>query len=316
MASQSAPASYTRPRRRGVIGPLILVFIGCVFLLQNAGYLPPNFWVNLWRLWPVVLVLAGVELLLGSRVPWLILAALSLAVLVVGTAAILSPSWTGPVAAPVSITATVDLSGAQKAALTVRFDAGELNVAAIEQPVVTQLATLTYSGPEALAPQPRYSPNGDTGRLDISPEDVAHRGFLPFGDRSGTPRLDLNLNPATPISSLSIKAGATNARLDLSALHVTDVDASLGAASTWLRVPQAAGATTVRMSGGASNVNIEVPPGVAARIRFRGGMSTISVDQTRFPAIGENAYQSSDFDSNPNSADITIDGGLTRIQVN
>jgi hypothetical protein len=103
--------------------------------------------------------------------------------------------------------------------------------------------------------------------------------------------------------------------LDLSALKVSEVDASVGAASTWLRVPQAAGATTVHISGGASNVAIEVPPGVAARVRFHGGMSTISVDQTRFQTSGDNVYQSSDFGTNPNSADISIDGGLTKIQV-
>jgi len=60
-----------------VVGPLVLIFIGGVFLLQNAGYLPPNFWVNLWRLWPLVLVLAGIELLLAHRVPWLVLSGLA-----------------------------------------------------------------------------------------------------------------------------------------------------------------------------------------------------------------------------------------------
>ena len=76
-APYSAPPAAPRRRRGGVVGPLVLIFIGGVFLLQNAGYLPPNFWTNLWRLWPLVLVLAGIELLLAHRVPWLALAGLA-----------------------------------------------------------------------------------------------------------------------------------------------------------------------------------------------------------------------------------------------
>ena len=57
---------------------MVLIFIGGVFLLQNAGYLPPNAWLNMWRLWPLLLVLAWFELLLAGRVPGLILAALVL----------------------------------------------------------------------------------------------------------------------------------------------------------------------------------------------------------------------------------------------
>src|SRR4030081_150733 len=64
------PPATQRRRRGGVVGPLILIFLGGVFLLQNTGYLPPNFWFNLWRLWPVILVLVGIELLLANRVPW------------------------------------------------------------------------------------------------------------------------------------------------------------------------------------------------------------------------------------------------------
>src|SRR5918912_1045919 len=95
-----APPSPPPPRRRhrgGIAGPVVLIFIGTVFLLQNLGYLPPNAWVNLWRLWPLVLVLGGLELLFAGRLPWLIMAILAVAILVAGVLT-LGPST--PVAAP------------------------------------------------------------------------------------------------------------------------------------------------------------------------------------------------------------------------
>ena len=73
LATPYAPPPPRARRRHGgsVIGPLLLIFVGGVFLLQNAGILPASVWGDLWRLWPLVLVLAGLELLIGRRLPWL-----------------------------------------------------------------------------------------------------------------------------------------------------------------------------------------------------------------------------------------------------
>jgi len=294
----------------------VLIFLGCVFLLQNAGYLPPNFWLSLWRLWPVILVLAGIELLLAGRIPWLLLAGVAAAVLVLGAVAINTPSVLAPASSSTVTNQSTELGAARQAQLSVQFDAGELNIAALERPTPTQLANASYSGPQDLAPTPTYVVGGDVGRLDFSNGGDANHGLAPLvGAQSGAPRLDLSLSPNVPITSLSVKSGASNAHLDLSALQVKDFDASLGAAATWIRVPQSAGAVTLHISGGASDISIEVPQGVAARLRFRGGLTTINVDQTRFPAAGDNIYQSADFGTSPNSADITIDAGVTKIQV-
>jgi hypothetical protein len=298
------------------VGPLVLIFLGCIFLLQNAGYLPSNFWLSLWRLWPVILVLAGVELLLAGRIPWVLLAGVSAAVLVLGAVAIHTPTVLAP-AQPSTVTSqTTDLGGAHQAALSVQFDAGELNIGAIERPVPGQLATAGYSGPQNLAPTPTYSVSGDVGLLAYAAGGDTAQGLAPLiGSQSGSPRLDLSLSPMVPITSLSVKSGASNGHLDLSTLQLKDFDASLGAAATWIRVPQNAGPVTLRISGGASDISIDVPPGVAARLRFRGGLTTINVDQARFPPAGDNVYQSADFGTAPNSADITIDAGVTKIQV-
>ena len=56
--------------------------------LRNAGVLPASVWGDLWRLWPLVLVLAGLELLVGRRLPWLFaIGGLAIVVLALGVAA-------------------------------------------------------------------------------------------------------------------------------------------------------------------------------------------------------------------------------------
>jgi hypothetical protein len=315
----SPPTDPPRRRRRGgVVWPLILIFIGGVFLLENTGYLPPNFWVNLWRLWPVVLVLIGVELLLAHRVPWLALVGLAATVLIVGAVGVNmgTPGPTEPQG--VSSTTQTNLDGATQAAVTVRFGAGSLNLGPILQPQPNQLASMTYQGPPQLAPQPKYSVSSSgVGQLEYQSGSRGDPGFMPFADgRSDAVQVDLTLSPNVPITSLNVQTGATQAHLDLSNLQVGALDMSIGAATAWLRFPQAAGLTTAHISGGASTLSIEIPQGVAAQIQLRGGLSTVNVDQSRFPQVSDNLYRSPDYDTTTNRVDLSIETGVTTIQIN
>jgi cell wall-active antibiotic response 4TMS protein YvqF len=318
LATTYRPPPAPRQRRRGgVVGPLILIFLGSVFLLENTGYLPPNFWVNLWRLWPLILVLVGIELLLAHRVPWPALALLGAVVLVCGAVVTnwnVGTSGSGP-----STTRSVqtNLEGASQAAVTVRFGAGQLNVGPIEEPQPNELATMTYQGPAELAPVPRYQRvNGGVGQLEY--QTNGRPGTFPFsGGRSdNTARADLNFAPNVPITSFVVQTGATEAHLDLSTLRVSAIDMSIGAATAWVRLPEAAGSTTAHISGGASTITLEIPQGVAAQIQLRGGLSTLNIDQTRFPQVGDNQYRSPDYATAQNKVDITLETGVSTIQVN
>jgi hypothetical protein len=302
-----------------VVWPLILIFVGAVILLENTGYLPPNFWMNLWKLWPLVLVLAGAELLLAHRVPWVALAGVAAVVLVLG--AVVTNAGVAPIgtsAQPINTTKQTDLNGASQAAVTVRYGAGQLTLGPISQPQPDELATMTYDGPPQLAPQPRYTPvNGGVGQLEYQTgQGGPGPGFNPFAAQNNSPaRMELNLSPAVPIASLNIQTGATDARLDLSSLHVATLDMSVGAATAWVRFPEAAGLTTAHISGGASTITLEIPDGVAAQIQHQGGLSTLNVDQTRFPAVNESTFRSPGYDTAANKVDLVIETGVTTITV-
>jgi len=44
---------------------IILVFLGGVLLLQNFDVLPWGLWGMLWRFWPVLLVIIGLNIIIG-----------------------------------------------------------------------------------------------------------------------------------------------------------------------------------------------------------------------------------------------------------
>ena len=66
---------------------------------------------------------------------------------------------------------------------------------------------------------------------------------------------------------------------------------------------------------GAASLDFSVPQGVAARIRFKQGASSSSIDQSRFPLGDGGLYQSPDFDSAANKVEINLEGGANSVNV-
>src|SRR6188472_3261560 len=49
-----------------IAGPVILIAAGIVLLLNNLDILPWAIWGDLWRLWPLALIVIGLDLILGK----------------------------------------------------------------------------------------------------------------------------------------------------------------------------------------------------------------------------------------------------------
>jgi hypothetical protein len=58
--------------RGAPVAGIILVFLGVVLLLMTTGYLPWELWRTLWRFWPVLIIIAGLNILLRNLSPWLL----------------------------------------------------------------------------------------------------------------------------------------------------------------------------------------------------------------------------------------------------
>ncbi|MFN8595566.1 MAG: DUF5668 domain-containing protein [Anaerolineae bacterium] len=49
--------------------PIVLIGAGVIFLPNNLGVIQGNPWSVIWRLWPVLLIALGLEILIGAVVP-------------------------------------------------------------------------------------------------------------------------------------------------------------------------------------------------------------------------------------------------------
>src|SRR5512146_668662 len=57
-------------RREGMVGAVVLIGLGTLFLLSNLGYLSLSAWEIVIRFWPVFLVALGIDIILGRRRRW------------------------------------------------------------------------------------------------------------------------------------------------------------------------------------------------------------------------------------------------------
>ncbi|HTX92564.1 MAG TPA: DUF5668 domain-containing protein [Anaerolineales bacterium] len=198
---------------------------------------------------------------------------------------------------------SIPLQGARSARIKLDHGAGRLNVHG------SALAGEVLNG--AFGMEMDYRSRLDGDRLEVKLRNAP--GFWSWYPGESMD-WDVRLNPEIPLS-LKVDSGASATTLDLTDLKVVELDIDTGASSTDVTLPAHAGNTNVDIDTGASSLVIRIPSGVAARLRTKTGVASVSVDTTRFPQVDGGLYQSADYATAANRADITIDAGVGSIEV-
>lgn len=231
--------------------------------------------INIWSLiWPFFLIALGAWIILGRLFPNR--AALEHAV--------------------------IGVDGARKARIKITHAAGRLNIRSGNNP--NNLVEGDFGG----GLEASDHMNGDIKEVVLKPR---MDGFIfPWGPDQAL-QWDFSLAPDIPIE-LNLETGANDAYIDLTNLQVEKLKLSTGASSTQVNLPEAAGYTQVNVESGVTSVRLTIPPQVAGRINYSGGLSSIQIDQQRFPQNGH-IYESLDYNTAANKVDIHIDTGIASI---
>ncbi len=306
--------SLARQSGFGFAGALIL--LGLFGLLWNFNVLPDGFWGEFWTLWPLLLVAIGANLILSRQRAWIG----SLAALAVVTGS-LAAAWVLAVANPstshsLSITSesiSVKSEGAQSARLNLTVAAGDLTLTGGAPSGL--LLSGGSQGTVAEASEQRVSVIRSGGRstMDVRLNTDWNFQFPPRRGSSSSPRWILRHAEGIP-TDIRIETGASDLALDLRELNVQRLNVDGGAADIDVVLPANAGRTTAEFSIGAADLDITVPDGVAAQIDFDGGISSLNIDESRFPKQGDR-YVSPDFESAANRVSIKIEAGVSDITI-
>ncbi|MBF6615005.1 MAG: hypothetical protein IVW55_18020 [Chloroflexi bacterium] len=299
-----------RPYSGGFLGPLLLIIAGIFLLLSNFGLLDANIWGRLWRLWPLVLVAVGLEILLGRRNPAL---SLLIVLLVIGGGLAFVYANGGFQARGNLATIPVvkaPLNGVESAVVNLELGVIEVNVdSSNSDPTVLATGTLQYYEDRG-QPAQEFNSNARVGTLSLRQNQQG--GGFPFLGSGQSPRWDLHVNPSVPLD-LRVNTGAGKSDLKLNGLKLRSLNVNGGVGETAITFPSGAGLTTAKVNGGVGNLSLLIPEDVEARITVNKGLGNFSVDE-RFQQTGD-IYQTSGYISATNKLDLSLDLGVGSVEV-
>ena len=294
------------PRRPSLVGPVLLIGLGALLLLQNLGYLPFGLWSTLWRLWPLILIVVGLDLLIGRCSALGSLAAVGLTALLVAGALFWSARYRGQAsgAGAEPVTVRQPVGDADSAEVRLEFGAGQLNVEKAEG------ERYLVDGTATTAVRSSYSVTGGVGRLELRQESRDFFIFPPFGD-APAPVWDLGLAGTLPLG-LTVETGAGEATIDLTGLTLTQFDLNTGVGATRVTFP-AEGQIEASISGGVGELRITIPEGMPARLTVSTGVGDFSVSSTF--TRRDDTYETADFSTAGDYLELDLSLGIGSVVV-
>jgi len=297
------------PRNRGLILPLILIGIGVVVLLANTGVLSRQAVERLGDLWPLLLVILGLQLILNHTLPHRQATLIGLAVTAVIVIAAVAYATLAPATSvgAQKVDASAQTGGLTAATLDLNYSAASVDVNAADLGDRLYQVHVDYPGGEN---PPTISLDHENGRLEIHESS----SFLPFHLFGSNRRhIVLALTDRIPWT-IQVGGGATNLSLDLRHLQLTKLEVSGGANRMDAQLPAAKGSVMLEVSGGLSNLTLRAPAETQWRIGVSGGANAVTINGSTSGALGGDfERQSPGYGTATNRYDIQISGGASHL---
>ncbi len=316
-----------------LIPGLILVIIGAAILLANFGYIEFH-WYNIFRLWPIFLIIGGVNLVLShNRSPWATI--LKIAVVVFGVGLLLFGNfgdrynfWPGRHWNSYRNDDSSDDddnsddnadNGTQKSAVNGKFTEPYASTVKVARLNISGGATgyhLSDTTDQLFSANTTEEPNRYV--FSTSMDDSVkvmnfrmkdHTGFHFGSDKN---KIEFKLNP-NPEWEINVETGASGLDFDLSKFKVRELKMHGGAAGFNVKMGAPLALTDIDVSTGMAGVDIAIPRGAACSVETDSGLSGNDFEDV--PKISDDHYQTDGYDAAKTKFHIHISGGLSGFHV-
>lgn len=287
-----------RPQYRSLFWPIVLIGVGVIWLLVNLGYVSTANAFNLWRLWPLLLIAAGLDILAGRRAP--IVGAL-FGLIVIGVVGVF---LLGNVQIPGTVSAQVKterihlpIDTAKRAHVTLNFwsDSVDLNALSDSKELID--GEITHVG------QIHFSGTGSDEKTVTLSHDNEFLGPMFFSNAETHTKI--GLTPNLPLD-LTIDGASGSQNLDLSRLNLTALSLDSGSGSVELSLPASPGQYEARIHSGSGSINLSVAAGANALLSFDSGSGSVNV---RLPGDAAVHIEVND----DGSGSLSLPSGLTQL---
>jgi hypothetical protein len=316
---------------------VILVLLGALFLLHNYNVI--NFhWGNVFTLWPVFLIMGGVNLVLANnREVWA--TAVKVAV-VVGCFCLLvfvpnhknyfwnhhNGNWNfsdhdfdnddDDDSDTTSSKGVIKVEGAttysEPYAAVIKTARLNISGGASEYTIKDTTGELFNAVTKEFYNKYDYTHSLDSGTFvaNLKMRDQKGKDFHWDSDKMNSAVIKLN---TAPVWDISVKTGASALDFDLEKFKIRNLTINGGAASFEVKLGQPLTTTNVEVNTGVSGVTIQIPKDAACSIVTSSGLS--SNDFEGFTDKGNSHYETPGFDAAKNKMYIKLKGGLSGFEV-
>jgi hypothetical protein len=295
----------TRRKRVSLVGPAILIIVGIVLLLNNLGWTTIGVW-DLVRLWPILLIAGGLEILIGQRSTLASLLVLVAMLALLGGGLWLLTSSRSPDSLLEGEEISHALDGASSAEVGIGLGVGTLRIRSLSQSdrLIQGVAEL-HRGEQL---EQEFLVAGDAAILKIR---STGNWTAPFFGWEGDKVWDLQLSRDVPIR-LDIDAGVGDATINLERLDLSELSLNIGVGRMTVVLPMR-GDLRARVDGGVGELLIKVPEGMELRVHASTGLGNTSVP-SGYRREGD-VYLSPGYRNADNHIDLTVEQGLGRIVI-
>ncbi len=295
-------------RGLSIVGPFILIGLGIVLLLQQLNMIQWSLWEVAFRLWPLIIIAVGADILVARRS--FIGAVASLLVVLALFVGGIYLMGTGPAQAGGRLTSeevAYDLGDAAAGDINLTLDAGKMTVGALATDSKHVIAgTIRQAPSESVTSSHNFS--GTKVNVDI--ESRWPQTYF-FNNTEIDHTWDLALTGRIPLN-VTLTLGAGEIVADLTGLKLASVNVKIGAGHLLLILP-AGSNIKVDVSIGAGQAEIRLPGQTPVKVDCTTGVGNCALPNGS-GFWGQN-YTSEGYSSADSKITIDISLGVGEAQV-
>lgn len=299
----------SRKPRGDLVGPISLIFLGIVVLVDTLGIYAIDYWDLFLSLWPILLIAIGIDLLIGYRSG---AGTVISAILIVGLfagglylynqAEIRSASM-----APQGTRYQQELAEVERGEIVIEPGVAQLKLTSLRDS--NELISTNIDGWEEGSVSVDFRLSGGIARYRISTAEGIV--FIPPFTGTNMPTWDVSLTGKIPLD-LAIENGVGDHTVDLTGLDLTNFELSYGVGRSIVTMPET-GSFNALIAGGVGLQEILLPESIAVKVETGIGLVGISVPDDFI--LRDEIYYSPNFAGSDDQVTIRFEQGIGNISI-
>lgn len=290
-------------QNRSLFWPIILVGAGVILLLRNLEIIPAFNMSVIWRMWPLLLVVAGLELLFGRRAPWVGGLIGLLAVGGVVAFLVFSPALGIP---PTPQTETEVFSTPLEEATSAKYYFETAADPVLIHPLSNSdnliYASIIHRGTM------NFDASGTTEKSVRLTQSSSSDSWLVWDFSFTEQKWDIGITPEIPVD-ITLDGGSGSLNLDLAGLNLSGLTGNFGSGASRIVLPASTVEYVVAIESGSGSVNMTIPADTTMSLSLDSGSGAVHIDLPSSTGLRIEVMDDG-------SGSLNLPGGLERVDYN